>query len=168
MVQTKPIKNDNPLMDERTKAHFEELKNRYFWEQKRKEIGFVLTITLYVILGMLTFAFIILPIIGLATEKIVPDMKCTFYQDAEGITFYDEATKQCNFTGSYVDYIRLGAIGFASILLWVFLAFIALFPLGLCFKSWIDENKELAEKRARKTLGIPEPKKEVSGIDTYY
>ena len=34
MVTTKPTKNEVPVMDERTKQKFDELKQRYFWEQK--------------------------------------------------------------------------------------------------------------------------------------
>jgi len=66
MVKTKPTKNEVPEMDERTKQKFEDLKRKYFWQQKRKEIGFA-----FIILGLcLLFVFIVMPLIGLVIASV--------------------------------------------------------------------------------------------------
>jgi len=175
MVQTKSINNE---MDERTKAHFEELKNQYFWEQKRKEIGFLLTIVLGTLIGLTILTiliFMILPIIGMITNTVAPDYACSISKDfsianPNSELIFPMINGKCGFTGSYVDYMKLGCLGGLAALLWFAIACIALLPLGLCFISWINDNKRLAEKRARKALGIPEPSKKINenGVQIKY
>jgi hypothetical protein len=151
MVQTKPTKNEVPVMDERTKQKFEELKRRYFWQQKRREVGFGILIILLITLTI----SVIMPLIGLAVVHINPSI----------IDYMNEHLNNTNppyeayiFTGCYggllligfmalaFTFLAIAGIGLASVLIYG--------SVGVAIIEWINSNWKQADYRAKQDLGL--------------
>jgi hypothetical protein len=152
-------------MDERKKREFESLRQKYFWEQKFKEIGLYGGGFLLILLLVTT----LLLLLGHAVEKIAPGIICGDGNDGivpSGI-FYNTQEKYCMFTGSYWEYVAVGMMGLLHIILFGIALLDLILIVYYILATWIHSNWKRAEYRAKKDLGLIR-KDDEDTIDFFY
>lgn len=112
----------------------------YFWEQKKEEIG-----TFISWLGVvLIFAFLFMPLIGMAGCTIAVGINHPFLYPGQGIDKYITAEDLRFGSVGYWDFFGIG------FLITMILTLLILLIVAICksIGSWIDSNIETSFKRA--------------------
>ena len=124
-------------MNKKKEQQLKELENKYFWEQKTKEIlMFILIIAGFILCWYMVSEIIL---------ELSPEGVC-----------WKEKNINCDKSILGTGFLGLIIFTFISLILW---GVFALFKLTIIY--WIESNEEEARKRAKKELGI----KEKYGVD---